>query len=117
MDYHEKSENAESALQLTVDDSWSKTRSLTVAVVETNFEHAVKPSEYKNLVFKNPLGQPLQYKNLFSLKFDTNYNLYKKKNLYAWANKSTFRILFGDIGTLSLQLQCNGMQILHNAYM
>ena len=34
MDYYEKSENAESALQLTVDDSWSKTRSLTVAVVK-----------------------------------------------------------------------------------
>ena len=74
MDYHEKSENVESALQLTVDDSWSKTRSLTVAIVETNFEHdhAVKPCEYKNLVFKNLLGQPLQYKNLFSLKFETS---------------------------------------------
>ena len=47
MDYHEKSENVESALQLIEDDSWSKTRSLTIAIVETNFDHdhAVKTCE------------------------------------------------------------------------
>ena len=27
-------------------------------------------------------------------------------------SKSTFRTLFGDTGALSLQLQCNGMQII-----
>ena len=33
-----------------------------------------------------------------------------EKILYAWANKikSTFRLLFGDIGVLSPQLQRNG---------
>ena len=33
--------------------------------------------------------------------------------LYTRTNKSTFRILFGDIGASLLQLQCNGVRILY----
>ena len=36
-----------------------------------------------------------------------------KNILYTFVDKSTFRIPFGGIGTTSLQVQCNCMQILH----
>ena len=52
------------------------------------------------------------YKHLCSPDFETGSYLLKstKKSLCIQA---TFRILFGDIGALSLQLQFNGMQVLY----
>ena len=52
------------------------------------------------------------YKHMCSLDFETGSYLLKstKKSLCIQA---TFRILFGDIGALSLQLQFNGMQVLY----
>ena len=53
---------------------------------------------FKNLSGQNlPVRAPL-YKNLFSLKFETGfYSLRSVQTiLNNWANKSTFRILFGN---------------------
>ena len=79
-------------------------------------EHNSKNLRVRTLVYKNllslnlPVRSPL-YKNLFCLKFETGSHFLKsiKKIWYTWANKidckSIFRILFGDTGVLSLQLQ------------
>ena len=69
----------------------------------------------QNLDFKSLLGEnePVKppfytvYKNLFSLKFETGSYLIMEKfcTLRYISDKSAFRIFFGDLGALSLQLK------------
>ena len=59
---------------------------------------------------KTPDLRLLLCKNLFSLKFETGSyflkSIYKKKSVHLSNKiKSTFRILFGDAGSLTLLLQ------------
>ena len=77
---------------------------------------ATKNLNFKNLLRKSlPVKSPL-YKNLCGLKFKTgSFFLKSMKKCFTLGklDKSTFRIIFGDIGALSFQLQDDGMQILY----
>lgn len=78
--------------------------------------YTVTPPRLRTCQGENLPVKPPLYKNLFSLKFETGSYFIKSTQKFftlSREDKSTFRILFGDIGALALQLQCNGLQVLY----